>query len=234
MEKPQHPCIAITGGARGIGLAIAKTFAARGFSVAAAARSAADLDAMQQHWRSHFPGQALYTLPTDLAEAEGVAQFARLLQQPPCIPLVLAHNVGAFAPGGLEAPPDQLERFLAINLLAADRLTRHILPLMQAAGQGHIITIGSVAVYDFPPGVDNYSISKYALAGWHRGLEQQLAHSPLHATIIHPGATYTRSWEGSGVDPATLLPAEAVAEAAWQAWQSRGAIREMQLRPPVL
>jgi|APTNR8051073442_1049403.scaffolds.fasta_scaffold01809_11 short-subunit dehydrogenase len=234
MEKPPHPCIAITGGARGIGLAIAKKFAAEGFDAAVAARSAADLDAMQQYWRLHFPGQALHTLPADLAQPDGVAQFARLLQQDDCIPSVLVHNVGAFAPGGLDAPPDQLEQFLAINLLAADRLTRHVLPLMRAAGCGHIITIGSVAVYDFPPGVDNYTISKYALAGWHRGLEQQLAHSPLLTTIIHPGATYTSSWEGSGVDPATLLSADAVAEAAWQAWQSRGAIREMQLRPPNL
>lgn len=231
MEQQLKACAVITGGSRGIGRATAEKLAANGFDIAVSARSSHELEAMQTYWAAHFPDSFLWAGQHDLAEEAGANAFAAEVLQRWAAPALLIHNVAQFAAGGIEAPAQQLMHFLSINVLAADRLTRQLLPAMQAQGSGHIVTIGSVAVFDFPAGVHNYTISKYALQGWHRCLEQQLADSNIHTTIVHPGATYTSSWEGSGVDPATLLSAHDVAEAVWQAWLLKGALREMQLRP---
>lgn len=223
--------IAISGGSRGIGRAVAEKFAGQGFTTAIAARDAAELAQLQVHWRLHFPQSQLLVWPADLSTAAGVNIFAEGVRTALGSPGLLLHNVGSFAVGGIAEGGDPLAALLAINVLAADRLTRQLLPAMRQAGGGHIMTIGSVAVLDNPVGVENYTISKYALQAWHQSLERQLSGTPIRTTLLHPGATYTSSWEGEEIDAAQLLRPQQVAEAVWQAWEAGGSLRELVLRP---
>ena len=223
--------IAISGGSRGIGRAVAEKFASHGFTTAVAARNMDELAQLQAYWRLHFPQSQLLVWPADLSTAAGVNVFAEGIRTALGSPGILLHNVGSFAVGGIDEGGDPLAALLAINVLAADRLTRQLLPAMQQAGGGHIMTIGSVAVLDNPVGVENYSISKHALQAWHQSLERQLSGTPIRTTLLQPGATYTSSWEGEEVDPAQLLRPQQLAEAVWQAWEAGGSLRELVLRP---
>ncbi len=210
---------------------MAEKFAAHGFTIAVAARGSEELVQLQAYWRLHFPQSRLLVWAADLSTEAGVATFADGIGEALGSPGLLLHNVGSFAVGGIDEAGDPLAALLALNVLAADRLTRRLLPGMRQAGSGHIMTIGSVAVLDMPVGVENYTISKYALQAWHHTLERQLAGTPIRTTLLQPGATYTSSWEGEEVDPAHLLSPRQVAEAVWQAWQAGGSLRELVLRP---
>jgi short-subunit dehydrogenase len=231
MKKAMQQSIAISGGSRGIGRAVAEKFAAHGFTIAVAARGSEELVQLQAYWRLHFPQSRLLVWAADLSTEAGVATFADGIGEALGSSGLLLHNVGSFAVGGIDEAGDPLAALLALNVLAADRLTRRLLPGMRQAGSGHIMTIGSVAVLDMPVGVENYTISKYALQAWHHTLERQLAGTPIRTTLLQPGATYTSSWEGEEVDPAHLLSPRQVAEAVWQAWQAGGSLRELVLRP---
>ncbi len=210
---------------------MAEKFAANGFTVAIAARNSEELAQLQAYWRLHFPQSRLLVWAADLSTEAGVATFAEGIGEALGSPGLLLHNVGSFAVGGIEEAGDPLAALLALNVLAADRLTRRLLPGMRQAGSGHIMTIGSVAVLDMPAGVENYTISKYALQAWHHCLERQLSGTPIRTTLLQPGATYTSSWEGEEVDAVQLLSPRQLAEAVWQAWQAGGSLRELILRP---
>jgi NAD(P)-dependent dehydrogenase (short-subunit alcohol dehydrogenase family) len=209
--------IAISGGSRGIGRATAEAFARQGWTVAVAARTAPALDAMRADWSVQFPAAALHTFVADLATPDGCQAWADALATDcPAID-ALVHNAGAFAPATLLHGDDPLPQFLATNLLSAHYLTRACLPTLRASGAGHIVTIGSVATTDWPPPMSAYALSKYALEGWHRAIATELATEGIRTTLIRPGGTFTSSWDGVPVDPATLLRAEQVAHWVWQA-----------------
>ena len=83
---------------------------------------------------------------------------------------------------------------------------------MKIHGSGHIFNICSVASLKAYPHGGSYSISKYALLGFSENLRDELKHTGIKVTAVCPGATYTPSWEGSGVHPHRLMEAEDVAK----------------------
>lgn len=211
-----HQVIAISGGSRGIGLAIAKQLAEKGWQVAIAARSAIELAQLQQDWQANeWP--PLLVFAGDLSQAEDCAKWGQYLQQHCTQIAALVHNLGAFAPGTLlEGPVDQLEHFLATNVLSAHYLTRACLPLLEKAALANILTIGSVASTDWPMDLAAYALSKHALEAWHRQLAKELAGTNIRTSLLRPGATFTSSWDGVDIDPALLLSSDRVAALATQ------------------
>lgn len=212
----RHQVIAISGGSRGIGLAIAKQFAEKGWQVAIAARSAAALAQLQQQWQTNeWPPLLIFA--GDLSQAEDCQKWGTFLQQHCTQLAALVNNLGAFAPGSLlDGPVDQLEHFLATNMLSAHYLTRACLPLLKNAPMANILTIGSVATTDWPEALAAYALSKHALEAWHRQLGRELAGTPIRTSLLRPGATFTSSWDGVDIDPTLLLDADRVAAIAVQ------------------
>lgn len=207
------PTIAISGASAGIGLACAQYFAHKGWNVAIAARSEKDLHALAKRWLVDFPDSELHTYAADLSEKLACQAWATGLSQKLAKLDVLVHNLGRFEPGTLlGGAEDQLDDLLATNVLSAHHLTRALLPLMQKANSARIVTIGSVGTTDWPEPLAAYSISKYALEGWHRQISKELLPLGIRTSLIRPGATHTRSWDGVDVDPNTLLKAEQVAK----------------------
>jgi len=215
----QHT-IAISGGSRGIGRAIAQCFARVGWRVAVAARSAEALAKMHTHWAEAYPDAALLTHAADLSTAEGCRSFAQAIEQKGWTISVLVNNLGTFAPGTLlEGEEDQLANFLQTNLLSAHYLTRSLMPQLRSAERAHLFTIGSVAVFDRPAPMAAYMLSKHVLHAWHESLRTELTDTGVLTTLLVPGATYTSSWDGIEVDPRTLLAPETIANTIWDAWQ---------------
>lgn len=208
--------IAISGGSRGIGLAIAKRFAENGWQVAIAARSAAALTQLQEEWEANG-WSPLLTFAGDLSQAKDCQAWGIYLQEH-CSQLdALVHNLGIFAPGTLlEGPDNQLEHFLATNVLSAHYLTRACLPLLKKPAFANILTIGSVASTDWPTELAAYALSKHTLEAWHRQLRKELAETNIRTALLRPGATFTSSWDGIAIDPNLLLDADSVAALAAQ------------------
>lgn len=212
------PYAVISGATQGIGRAIAGKFLENGYAIAICARTQADLDAVQKEWKEKYPAAQILTYSTDVSKKEYVIAFANeVLKTFPQID-VLVNNAGTYYPGSLATEPDgNLESLMAINMYSAYHLTRQLLPAMKQAGRGHIFNMCSVASLKAYENGGAYSVSKYAMLGFSENLREELKPFNIKVTAVCPGATYSRSWEGSSHLQHKMLQAADVAEMVWSA-----------------
>ena len=226
-------CI-ITGASRGLGKAMAERFAAGGYHLALVARDGNRLDAVREELETRYPGTRIQCLPVDLSKEEEVLSLGKGLAGAGLDVDVLINNAGAFLPGSVyNEPKGLLERLMAVNLYSAYHLTRELLPAMMARRSGHIFNICSVASFKAYPNGGAYSITKYALAGFSANLREELKPYHIKVTTVYPGAAYTDSWAGSGVDPERIMTAADVAEMVYTASRlsPQATVEEILLRP---
>ncbi|MFC3615508.1 SDR family NAD(P)-dependent oxidoreductase [Lutimaribacter marinistellae] len=169
----------VTGGARGIGRAIAGELS-RDHRVAIT-------------WRSTEPeGLDAEVLPlhADLTEAGAaeaviggvIAQFGRLD--------VIVNNAGLVAPSAVEAfDPDRLHDILSVNLVAPQALLAAALPHLEAGAA--IVNISSVNAVLPPRGASFYGASKAALNLWTRAMAKELGPRGIRVNAVAPGAVNT-------------------------------------------
>lgn len=188
--------VVITGASQGIGKAIAEKFAEQGASLFLASRN---MD-KQQQWQKTMAdkyGAAISTFNADLSVKEEVLAFAKAVIEGFEGIDVLVNNAGNFEPGSVHNEPDgTLERMINVNLYSAYHLTRALLPSMIKKKSGHIFNICSIAALQAYPGGGSYSISKFALEGFSKNLREEMKIHGIKVTSVHPGAVYTRAWEG--------------------------------------
>ncbi|NIP80551.1 MAG: SDR family NAD(P)-dependent oxidoreductase, partial [Gemmatimonadetes bacterium] len=84
--------------------------------------------------------------------------------------------------------------------------TRAFLPAMLEAGDGHVVTIGSVAGRVAFPGNGAYSASKFGVRGLHAVLEEELRGTGVRCTLVEPAATDTAIWDPLDPDASPGLP----------------------------
>lgn len=196
--------IVVTGGSRGIGRAIclaALSIGCEVLAVASSENSLLELKAVADDNRQ------LHTLTADLSSAVGCQEVADWVGARNVKVDVLVNNVGAYTPAGLLDEQDQLPYLMELNLMAPHRLTR----LLLHDELKHIVTIGSVAAWDLPAHMPAYTVSKYALHGWHFMLEKELKETSVNCSLIVPGATLTSAWENESQLPLHILQPQEVA-----------------------
>jgi NAD(P)-dependent dehydrogenase (short-subunit alcohol dehydrogenase family) len=204
----------ITGGASGIGLAVAQRLGSAGMCLlladiddGALANAANDLRAQ---------GSFVETLLTDVSDA---AQVAALKQAADAIGPVslLMNNAGREGGGGLLSGQDVWERTIATNLMGALYGIQQFMPDMLAAGWPcAVVNTGSKQGITLPPGDAAYNVSKAGL----KALTESLAHDLLEtdgrvsAHLLIPGFTYTGFTRRRGVaeKPAGAWTAEQVTD----------------------
>jgi short-subunit dehydrogenase len=213
------PYAIITGATQGIGKAIAEKLLSEGFSIAVCARNKEDLQLLEKQWSSQYPNAIIIAHPTDLSRKEDVTDFAAIaLEKFPQID-VLVNNAGTFIPGALaDEPEGHLEMLMSVNLYSAYHLTRQLLPVMKEKKAGHIFNMCSVASLQAYPNGGSYGISKYALLGFSENLRAELMLFNIKVTALCPGATYSRSWEGSGVPADRMINSRDIASTLWAAY----------------
>lgn len=223
--------IVVTGATKGIGRAIAESAATAGYDVLAIARNQAALADLATSWKVGFPAVKLFTQSADLADVAGCSTVASLVAKLDQPIEALVNNVGLFAPGSLLGGEDVLADLLPLNLLAAHRLTRALWPRMQAQNDRCLVTISSVAVTDFPQGMGAYTVSKYALHGWHRALVKEIEGAGVRHHLIVPGATLTSAWDDETNIPAAILAPETVAGLVMDCIRGEITSGEIEIRP---
>lgn len=196
----------VTGASRGIGRAVAVSLAAAGAQLFLISRSAVDLDVVA----AEIGGGAV-SVPCDVTSADEVERAVRIVREHRTDgPLVLVNNAGVFPLGSIEGTePARFEQTLQANLLAPFRFLHAFVPLMRAAGQGHVITIGSVADRSIYRDNGAYSASKFGARALHEVLREELRGSGVRATLIAPSATDTRIWDPIDPDNTPGFPARA-------------------------
>jgi NAD(P)-dependent dehydrogenase (short-subunit alcohol dehydrogenase family) len=181
----------VTGASRGIGLAVTRALAASGANVIAGAlHSSAELDKLAAEG-------TVTVLRVDLAAPGGPAELADLARDRISI---LVNNVGGAPPrtGGFLSITD--EDWLAtinLNLMAAVRATRSVLPAMLAAGKGAIVNVCSVNSVLSDPAVLDYSAAKAALASFSKALSKEVGPKGVRVNTVSPGPVATDLWLGA-------------------------------------
>jgi short-subunit dehydrogenase len=203
-----------------MGKVIAEKLLTEGFSIAVCARNKQKLQELERQWNEQFPNASIIVYDADLSNKEALIGFAdTVLTNFPEID-ILVNNAGMYLPGNIgDEPEELLEQMITVNLYSAYHLTRRIAPAMVKARKGHIFNICSIASLRAYPNGGAYSISKYALLGFSENLREELKNDLVKVTAICPGATYTPSWEGSGVLPERIMEAQDVAAMLWSAYQ---------------
>lgn len=204
--------VIITGATKGIGYAIAKKFAAAGYNLIVCARSGEDLKKMQKEFSERFPVVSVYTKVADIGNNNEVKDFGTWILESAFTPDILINNAGYFVPGSIYSEEEgTLQKMMDVNLNSAYHLTRTLLPAMIERKKGHIFTICSIASFQPLANVGSYGISKFALLGFTKHLREEMKPFGIKVTAVCPGATYTSSWEGSGIKPDRILEAADVA-----------------------
>jgi NAD(P)-dependent dehydrogenase (short-subunit alcohol dehydrogenase family) len=182
----------VTGGSKGIGLAVVSALASSGVHVIAGARESSA--ALAELARS---GQ-VEAIEVDLADPAGPVQLVAAAGGRVDI---LVNNVGSAParPGGFLSITD--EDWLAtinLDLMAAVRATRSVLPSMLTAGAGAIISVCSVNARLPDPAVLDYSVAKAGLAAFCKALSKEVGPKGIRVNTVSPGPVATDLWLGAG------------------------------------
>lgn len=220
--------VLVTGGSRGIGLAIAERFLAGGFAVTVCARGTAALSELACR---HLGIDAVVC---DMTDPDDIDRLAEHVIRRHGVLDVLVNNSGHYLPGQIhDEPESNLLSMLDSNLLGAYRLTRRLVPGMIARRSGTIINVCSTASVVAYPNGGSYCIAKHALHGFSRTLREELKPHGVRVVSLLPGATMTASWAGTDLPPERFMPPADVAEMAWvaQALSPRTVVEEILMRP---
>ncbi|HET7054356.1 MAG TPA: SDR family NAD(P)-dependent oxidoreductase [Solirubrobacterales bacterium] len=172
----------ITGASSGIGAAAARALARDGFRVVLGARRSERLDEVA----AEVGGDA-YRL--DVTEPDSVTEFCNRI--PRCD--VLVNNAGGAL--GLEplaaADEEKWRTMYESNVLGTMRMTRALLPRLIESGDGHVVTVTSIAGFESYRGGSGYIAAKHAQRSLLRTLRLELLGEPVRVTEIAPGMVET-------------------------------------------
>ena len=182
--------VVVTGGASGIGRALARRFAAEG----AAGVAVADLDG---------PGAEAVAGEVERAGARGLAVRTDVTQEAEVVALVdrveselgpidlFCSNAGIAVGGGVETPNADWERIWSVNVMAHVYAARALIPLMSARGGGHLLNTASAAGMLTNLGAAPYSVTKHAAVGLAEWIAITYAHQGIKVSCLCPQGVRT-------------------------------------------
>ena len=188
--------VLVTGGSRGIGLAIAERLGAAGFNVIAVARRESDelraaIGAAKQgnlHFRS-----------CDLSAIEALPAFVKSLRDEFGSIYGLVNNAGIGTEGLLATMHNSdIEALVRLNVLSPVILTKYIVRHMMADREGRIVNISSIIASTGYNGLSVYGATKAAATGFTRSLAREVGKLGITVNAIAPGFIDTELTQGLG------------------------------------
>jgi 3-oxoacyl-[acyl-carrier protein] reductase len=223
----------ITGGSRGIGLAVARRLGSMGSKVAICGRDRDRLEESAALLRREGVS-AVLAVPANVAKADDVASLVEQVTQSlgPLDIVVNNAGVGVFGPGQ-HASEEDWDRVLGTNLKGVFLVCRAVAPGMIARRAGHVINISSLAGKNAFANGAVYCASKWGLQGFSFCLAEDLRAHGIRVSVVCPGSVLTEFGPHAGKDPSKMLQpddvAHAVAMLVTQAPQSF--VSEVLMRP---
>lgn len=187
----------ITGGSSGIGLELAKIFAANNYALILVARDESRL----QHAivEIGLPRDKIKSFAKDLSDKNAPAEIFSELQRENIFVSALVNNAGfgrnqAFAETSLSEQSEMIE----VNVTALVQLTRLLLPAMIARRDGRILNVASTAAFQPGPFMSVYYASKAFVFSFSYALADELEGTGVTVTTLCPGPTQTPFHQRAG------------------------------------
>src|SRR3974390_2658068 len=193
--------VLITGGSRGIGLAIARRIAGGGYNVIAVARRESDelreaIRAVVERGRGGLHFRAF-----DLSETDAIPALVRELRDEFGSIYGLVNNAGIGTEGLLATMHNSdIEALVRLNVLSPVILTKYIVRHMMADGEGRIVNISSIIASTGYNGLSVYGATKAAATGFTRSLAREVGKLEITVNAIAPGFIATELTQGLSDD----------------------------------
>jgi 3-oxoacyl-[acyl-carrier protein] reductase len=189
--------VLVTGGSRGLGLAIAQKLAGAGYRVIAVARKKSK-DVTAAIAQAERAGQgALHFLPIDLGKIDQIPDFVRGLRKQfgPLFGLV---NNAALGHDGVLATMhnSQIEELVRVNTLSPIVLSKYVVRAMMSEGAGRIVNVASIVGFTGYSGLSAYSATKASMLGFTRSLAREVGRLGITVNAVAPGFLATEMTHG--------------------------------------
>ncbi len=188
----QNKVALITGASKGIGEAIARTYAAFGAKVVLSSRKQADLDALADQMRAS--GAEVAAIAAHTGDSEALkALVAQTVERFGGVD-ILVNNAATNPVYGpvLECPPSAFDKIMQVNVKAPFELANLCYPHLKARGGGSVLNISSIAALTPDPGLGIYSVSKAALNMLTKVQAKEWGTDGIRVNAICPGLIKTK------------------------------------------
>jgi NAD(P)-dependent dehydrogenase (short-subunit alcohol dehydrogenase family) len=177
--------VAVTGGSKGIGRAIAEGFAAEGASVSICARNAAEVEATV----ASLKGKGVKAFGQALDVADGPALTAWVAASADALGGLdaLVCNVSALAVGD---SAESWQKSFSVDMMHTVNAVQVAVPFLEKSSSGSIVLISSVSGFEVDFAAGSYGAIKAALIHYAKGLSRQLVGKGIRVNCVSPGNTY--------------------------------------------
>lgn len=197
----------VTGGSKGLGLAIAAELLAEGAAVAICSRHADELEAAAAKLRAG--GGAVTALPCDVTSPDQVEQFLGAAGQALGGVDILVNNAGGAHPGRFTTLTDaDWQADFEVKTLSQIRCTRAALDLLRASSAARVININAVYARYPDPAFFATSVNRAACLALAKALAMELAGDGILVNTVNIGFVATPQWENIHRRRAPEMPAE--------------------------
>ena len=180
--------VIVTGGSRGLGLAMARTLAGAGYRVIAVARSESEDLRIARRAALEAAAGAIEFRACDLSDLEQIGSFVRVLRADFGPIYGLVNNAGLGTDGVLGTMRDKdIEGLIRLNTISPIMLTKYVARSMMTERRGRIVNIASVVASTGYSGLSVYSATKASLVGFTRSLARELGQLGITVNAIAPG-----------------------------------------------
>jgi short-subunit dehydrogenase len=186
----------VTGGARGLGLEIARVLVSKGANVMVVARDAEEIARAISDLKQHAASSDLTIAGEvcDLTDGEAIEPLLSRIRSEFGVVDVLVNNAGTIQVGPLSSMTvDDFESAMRLHCFAPLRLVLGLREGMRSRGGGRVANISSIGGLVSVPHLLPYSASKFALIGLSQGLRMELAREKIMVSTIAPGLMRTGS-----------------------------------------
>ena len=192
MERFKGRIAVISGGADGLGKAIARRIASEDGHVALMDRNASLLAATLEEFRGE--GFRTSSHLADVAQEDQVKRAYQEIAQAHGRPDILVHAAGIVGPTSTritEYPTEAFDEIYAVNLRGTFLMAKYALQAMEPAGYGRILLIASIAGKEGNPGMVGYSATKAGVIGLVKGIGKEYAQSGITINGLAPAVIKT-------------------------------------------
>jgi NADP-dependent 3-hydroxy acid dehydrogenase YdfG len=204
MEDVRGKVAFVTGAASGMGLAMARSFAAAGMKVVAADVEEAALARVEEEFAAS--NREIMTVKVDVTDRQAMADAAAATIERFGKVHVLVNNAGVATGGALdEMTYNDWDWVLGVNLDGVVNGLQSFVDLIKSHGEGgHIINTASIAGHLAVPGLGVYNASKFAVVAISETLRNDLAEKDIGVSVLCPGLVDTNIFDSGRNRPDTL------------------------------
>jgi 3-oxoacyl-[acyl-carrier protein] reductase len=191
------PTVLVTGGSRGLGLAIAEALCAAGFRVVALARKPGkELDAAMVRIKRSKKG-ALDFVAFDLGKIDQIPELVRKLRQQFGPLYGLVNNAALGHDGALSLMHNsQIEELIRVNTLSPIVLSKYVVRGMMSERAGRIVNVASIIGFTGYSGLSVYAATKASMLGFTRSLAREVGRLGITVNAVAPGFIDTEMTHG--------------------------------------